>query len=470
MATIEKRQDAKGITTYRVKVRIKGFPAQSATFDRLSKAKEWAKSTEAAIKEGRHFKTVEAKRHTLADLIDRYIRSVLPQKSASSKTHQEQQLAWWKEQLGSYLLADITPALIAEYRDKLQETPYRKTDSPDAQTLERSPATVVRYLAALSHAFTVAMKEWGWIEENPVVKVTKPKESRGRVRFLSDDERGRLLDACRESRSPDLYLAVVLALSTGARQQEILGLKWKDVDLERKVAVLHETKNGERRVLPLAGVALEMLKERKRCTMKRLSDASQRSVEGDGDLFGRHEEMDGVLSTVEKTGVPQWNTDAPQRRVEGDDFPARYGEMGASLLAEDDFLPQRKEIEKDTRPTARRVPESDFSIQRREMDGDLIFPSRAASVRRTHSRKDKTTPVDLRTPFETALKKAQIEDFRWHDLRHSAASYLAMNGASLAEIAEILGHKTLAMVKRYAHLSEQHTASVVERMNERIFG
>lgn len=370
MATIEKRQDAKGITTYRVKVRIKGYPAQSATFDRLSKAKEWAKSTEAAIKEGRHFKTVEAKRHTLADLIDRYVRSVLPQKSASSRTHQEQQLAWWKEQLGSYLLADITPALIAEYRDKLQETPYRRSDAPEGLTLDRSPATVVRYLAALSHAFTVAMKEWGWVEENPVVKVTKPKESRGRVRFLSDDERGRLLDACKESRSPDLYLAVVLALSTGARQQEILGLKWKDVDLERRVAVLHETKNGERRVLPLAGVALALLRERKE---------SSRS----DDLFAC----------------------------------AQHGER-------------------------------------------LIFPSR----------KDKTTPVDLRTPFETALRKAQIEDFRWHDLRHSAASYLAMNGASLAEIAEILGHKTLAMVKRYAHLSEQHTASVVERMNERIFG
>ena len=59
---------------------------------------------------------------------------------------------------------------------------------------------------------------------------------------------------------------------------------------------------------------------------------------------------------------------------------------------------------------------------------------------------------------------------KWHDLRHSTASYLAMNGATLAEIAEVLGHKTLAMVKRYAHLSEDHTADVVERMNARIFG
>ena len=71
----------------------------------------------------------------------------------------------------------------------------------------------------------------------------------------------------------------------------------------------------------------------------------------------------------------------------------------------------------------------------------------------------------------TALDvEAKIENFRFHDLRHSAASYLAMNGASLAEIAEVLGHKTLQMVKRYAHLSEAHTAKVVAKMNESIFG
>jgi integrase len=78
--------------------------------------------------------------------------------------------------------------------------------------------------------------------------------------------------------------------------------------------------------------------------------------------------------------------------------------------------------------------------------------------------------VDLRKPWETALARAEIADFHFHDLRHSAASYLAMNGASLAEIADTLGHKTLQMVKRYSHLSEAHTAAVVSRMNERIFG
>jgi len=96
--------------------------------------------------------------------------------------------------------------------------------------------------------------------------------------------------------------------------------------------------------------------------------------------------------------------------------------------------------------------------QVRHLSCNLVFPS-----------KDFKKPIDLRTPFENALKRAEIEDFKFHDLRHSCASYLAMNGASLAEIAEILGHKTLQMVKRYAHLSDAHTSKVVASMNDRIF-
>jgi integrase len=77
--------------------------------------------------------------------------------------------------------------------------------------------------------------------------------------------------------------------------------------------------------------------------------------------------------------------------------------------------------------------------------------------------------MDIRYAWYQALKQAGIADFRFHDLRHSTASYLAMNGASLVEIAEVLGHKTLSMVQRYAHLSEGHTRSVLDRMTRAIF-
>ena len=98
----------------------------------------------------------------------------------------------------------------------------------------------------------------------------------------------------------------------------------------------------------------------------------------------------------------------------------------------------------------------------RRIDTPLLFPD--------DNRRLKRQTFDLRTYWETALGKAEIKDFRFHDLRHSTASYLAMNGASLAEIAEVLGHKTLQMVKRYAHLSEAHTSAVVASMNKKIFG
>lgn len=369
MANIEKRVSREGDTSYRVKVRLKGHPAQSATFARLTDARKWAQDTESAIRNGRHFKTTEAKRHTLADMIDRYLREVLPSKP-KSLVNQKQQLEWWKDKLGVYLLADITPALIAQYRDKITSEPYRVVQDGDkTKPLFRGPSTVNRYMAALSHVFTMAVKEWGWLDDSPMRKVSKPKEPRGRVRYLSDEERDALLKACKDSSNPDLYVAVVLALSTGARQMEILGLRWGQVDTRRGVITLTETKNGEIRALPLTGHALELVQER-----------------------------------------------AKVRRI----------------------------------------------------DTDLVFPGR--KPRRINDREVAWQPVDLRAPFMTALKKAGITNFHWHDLRHTAASYLAMNGASLAEIAEVLGHKTLAMVKRYAHLSQAHTARVVASMNQKMFG
>jgi integrase len=357
MATIEKRVTEAGGVSYRVKVRMKGARTQTATFERLTDARKWAGDQESDIRNGRHFKTAEAKRHTVGDMIDRYIADVLPTKPRS-EAKQRAQLLRWKDLIGHYTLADATPALIAECRDKLaREAIASATKDKDAPA--RSPSTVIRYLAALSHAFTIAVKEWGWVDDNPLRKVTKPKEPRGRVRYLRDDERERLLAECKRSDNPALYPAVVLALSTGARRMELMTLKWAKIDFNRRVIVLHETKNGERRSLPLVGHALDVLRER-----------------------------------------------AKVRRI----------------------------------------------------DSELVFPGNNPRV-----------PVDLRASFESALKRAGVTDFRWHDLRHSCASYLAMNGASLAEIAEVLGHKTLQMVKRYAHLSEAHTSRVVERMAERIF-
>ncbi len=77
-------------------------------------------------------------------------------------------------------------------------------------------------------------------------------------------------------------------------------------------------------------------------------------------------------------------------------------------------------------------------------------------------------PIDIRTAWENARDSAGLVDFRFHDIRHSTASYLAMNGASLVEIAEVLGHRTLQMVRRYAHLSESHVKELVQSVNDKV--
>lgn len=351
MAVIQERISSDGKKKYRALVRLKGYPPQSATFDRKTDAKKWAQDTESAIRDGRHFKTAEAKKHTAAEMIERYSSQVLlnnPKKRKNQQNH----LRWWKERIGHYTLSDISSAMISQCRDEL-------LDGEIAGGKKRSPATVARYMTTMSYVMNIALKEWEWLENNPFSRVKKPTEPRGRVRYLDDDERSRLLEACLASSHKSLYPIVILAISTGMRQGEILNLKWKDIDLNRYQLVLHETKNNERRAVPIVGLAHEVLVK---------------------------------LAKV------------------------------------------------------------------RRIDSSLVFPG-----------KDPNTPIRIRNIWDAALKQAEIEDFRFHDLRHTTASYLAMNGATLAEIAEVLGHKTLQMVKRYAHLSEAHTSSIVEKMNKKIF-
>jgi integrase len=350
---IQERIGRNGKITYKAQVRLKGYPPQYETFDRKTDAKMWMEKVKTEMREGRIFKTTEAKKHTLGEMIDRYIREVLPSKE-KSEAKQRAQLLWWKQQIGYRLLSDVTPSLLGEQRDKLARQATSRGPN-------RSPSTVVRYLAALGHAYTIAVKEWEWVEDSPMRKVKKPREPRGRVRFLTPDERRCLLDACRRSSSSYLYPVVVLALSTGMRQGEIMNLKWENVDLPRGRITLHETKNGERRQVPICGHAFDLLRNLK---------------------------------------------------------------------------------------------------QNCQMDIGLLFPSR----------ENPRIPANLRFHWVKAVKEANIDGLRFHDCRHSAASELAMNGASLIDIKNLLGHKQISVTARYSHLTEDHSSSVVASMNEKIFG
>lgn len=354
MGTVVKEKDGR----YRVRIRrkVRGVIIdKSARFERLTDARKWDQQIEAEITAGKFFKTIEAQQHTLNDAIERYKQHLGLENPRRLKTVKHL-LDWWSAKIGHHLLADLTQAMIAEKMDDLrrQVVPNRK------KGLQYTNATVNRYKSALQSCLGMAVSPWCWMEDNPAKKIKNFKEPPGRDRFLSKDELSGLLDQCLISENPYLHAIVVIALSSGARREEIRTIKWADVFLDEGKVVLRKTKNKKNRTIHLAHHALAEIRKR-------------RDAKGDHDIY--------------------------------------------------------------------------------------VFPSDI----------DVSKPIDFRRAWRTALKRSGIKDFRFHDLRHTAASYLAMNGATPSEIAEVLGHQSLAMVKRYAHLCDTHTAQVVKRMNESMF-
>lgn len=239
----------------------------------------------------------------------------------------------------------VTAAAIAQYeKTRMDDMVARGGRKVSAHTV-RNELGVLRHLLRLA-------RRWGYLDVVP--EVVLPKTPRGRLRFLDADEIGRLLEACRASRNRYLSAVVVIALHTGMRKGEILGLEWERVDLSSARIRLDRTKSGEPRGVPL-----------------------------NRDVYE-------VLIALEP--------DAQRRQ--GRVFPEGNDRRGSQV----------------------------------------------------------------RTAFEAALTRAGITGFRFHDLRHTAASHLVMRGASLKDVQEILGHADLRMTNRYAHLSPAHLRGAVERL------
>lgn len=347
MATIVRRVSQDGAVSYQVKIRIRGERSRSCTFNRKTDAKMWAAKTEADLGHGAYVPTTADRRRTLADVIDAFVKDYLPHKQHNkSQRTLKAQLAWWREHAGFITLDKLTPQRVADLRTELSKRTNRRGELISGPTTNR-------YLAALSAVCKWAWKERGWLPGNPVLSVTKRAENDSVGRCLSDDERVKLLQACRQDHDPNIYCAVMLALATGCRKSNIRFLQWDDVDRERWVFKLADTKNGEPRTVPIVGEA-------------------QTAV------------------------MDQYKAD-----------PTRSGWV--------------------------------FKGQRND------------------------SPATLDSAWQRVRVKAGIPDFRFHDLRHSVGSYLTMNGASLAEVAEALGQRTLVMAKRYTHLTGEHTRSVLER-------
>ena len=207
---------------------------------------------------------------------------------------------------------------------------------------EVRPASVNREIALIKHMYSKAI-EWGKVKESPAKKVKLLKGEVKRVRFLVPDELQRLLSNCADHLKP----IVIVAVHTGMRKGELLNLKWDQINFEQGIISILDTKNHERRDIPMNDTVKSILKEM-------------------------------------------------------------------------------------------------------EKKGPYIF-----------SNEDGQTFRDVRRSFETALRRSGIEDFRFHDLRHTFASNLVMEGVDIMTVKELMGHKDLTMTLRYAHLAPNYKTKAV---------
>jgi len=288
-----------------------------------------AKSIEAKLRtdliEGKYFDKYEGERKTFGEMMDRFMKEHSPKVAQNTQDSYRASLKHLLKFFGGLVLSEITVKKVHEYKQA------RKAAGGGAPSINRS-------LAMLSKAFSLAFREWEWVKDNPVSKVSREKESSGRDRWLTGEEERRLLE-----HSPQwLREIITFDLHTGLREDELLSLTWDRVDLFRRVIIIQESKNGAPRTIPLTKTALGILTDK--------------------------------ASIINLKGI--------------------------------------------------------------------VFPSSATK---------KINAQNLNRAFNAATRKAEVQDFHFHDLRHTFATRLAQRGVDLYRISKLLGHYDISMTQRYAH-------------------
>jgi integrase len=198
------------------------------------------------IAEGKWFERLWGEDKTFREMMEKYMREYSVPKKISSK-RDVTSLLHLNPFFGSCRLTEIAPSQINQYKVMRREE-------------GSTPATINRELALMMHAYSLAAREWEWVKDNPVIRVSMERENNKRDRWLTPEEEKKLLEEC-----PEWLKAIVLfALHTGLRLGEILSLTWNAVDLDRRTVIVIKSKNGERRTIPVNEGALEVLRSKRK--------------------------------------------------------------------------------------------------------------------------------------------------------------------------------------------------------------
>ena len=276
------------------------------------------------IVDGSYFEKTRLKKTKFDDMVNKYLKEHAKQRDSRTARYL---MAFFS----GYTLSQISTQLVSKYRTERLKTV--------------KPATVYLELALMRRMYNVAIKEWEWLNDNPVSRLSFSVGNRNaRDRWLTIEQEENLLNAATNPKW--LRNLLMAALHTGMRRGEILNLKWQDIDFKRKLIVVMKSKNKQKRSIPMSDTL--------------------------------------------------------------------YNVLG--------------------------------SIQVRDISG-RVFPISGSSVRHA---------------FDKTVSKAGIEDFRFHDLRHTFATRLVQNGVDLYKVKELLGHKTISMTMRYSHHCPESLRSSVK--------
>jgi integrase len=255
MPTIVKTESG----TWKAVIRKTGFPTNAKTFRLKRDAEDWARTTEDEMVRGMYIKRGPSEKLTVAAALKRYLAEVTVTKRPFTQQGERRREVPLTEFFGKYALAGVSAELVATYRDRRLAGEDRMKDG---KARPRAPNTVRLELALLGHLFTVAIKEWGvGLVHNPVLSIRRPAPGAGRNRRLVTGEETRLFAAVDAHSNPMLRWIVRIAVETGMRSSEIATLRCSQVDTERRVVRLIETKNTLPRTVPLSRQATKLFKE-----------------------------------------------------------------------------------------------------------------------------------------------------------------------------------------------------------------
>ncbi|GAV20355.1 phage integrase family protein [Mariprofundus micogutta] len=243
----------RGPYQWRARIRRKGLPSQTKTFETKYEAEAWERMILSEMDRGVFVSRTSAESTTLLECLERYLKEIVPGKKGYKQD--ESRIRVLKGlPIAHYYMASIRGSDIASVRDEMLRD-------------GKSPSTVVKYLAVISHLFNIARKEWGMESlANPVELIRKPIVKNSRDRRLEESfdgkesEEEKLLRGCRRQGNPWLEPLVTLAIETAMRKGEMLDLTWNNIDLKDRVVFLPDTKNGESREVPLSPRAIKVLK------------------------------------------------------------------------------------------------------------------------------------------------------------------------------------------------------------------